>query len=79
MIEKSKYDAFRKAILKSVPRTAKRVAFSDLHGKGGFPASSIYKKRIGPIRWYPTVIQLDLEARGKVRRISGSRAQRLRG
>jgi hypothetical protein len=54
------------------------VAFRDLPRlvEGQLPAGIL--ERIGSVTWYVTTVKLDLEARGEIERVSGSRPQRLR-
>jgi len=77
-VNKPTYDAFRKAILKAVPRTKAGVAFKDLPG--------LVEKRLPPemrekqvkCGWWTTTVKLDLEARGLVERVEGKTPQHLR-
>ena len=73
-ISKQKYDSIREAILESLEKN-KEMTFTELNQdvqdmlEGGFE---------GSISWYVTTVKLDLEARGVIERIPGSRPQRLR-
>ena len=77
-IEKFKYDAVRRAILKVVPRSEKGIGFKELPKKVGSLLPAAVKRRIGSVSWYTTVVKLDLEARREIRRIPGISPQRLR-
>jgi len=77
-INAERYEAMKRALLKAVPRTATGIAFRELptvvaaHLPGGkLPGG-------GSIMWYVTTVKLDLEARGLLVRIPGSKPQRLR-
>jgi hypothetical protein len=77
-IERDVYDAFRTAILAVAPPKGDGVPFQDLPRlvKGQIPAG--INQRIGSVGWYVTTVKLDLEARGEIERIPGSRPQRVR-
>lgn len=77
-INQDKYGAVREAILAVVPRDASGVAFRELPtlvgeylSRRGFPWE-------GSLSWYATTVKLDLEARGFIERVAGSKPQRLR-
>ncbi len=81
-IDRKKYEAVRAAMLKAVPREPARLpykllaeAVADRLPGGEIPGG-------GAILWYVTVVKLDLEARGLLRRVPGQRpmqVQRVRG
>lgn len=77
-IDKSVYNAVKKAILAAVPRTGEGLLFKDLPREvaARVPASMFAKR--GSASWYATTVKLDLEARGLIERVPGSRPQRLR-
>lgn len=77
-INAERYRAMRTALLKTVPRSPEGIAFRALpaavkkHLRGGrLPGG-------GSLMWYITVVKLDLEARGLLRRIPDSTPQRIR-
>lgn len=76
-VNKERYEAVRKAILKAVPKSKEGIAFVDLPKAVGrhLPGGKIPGG--GSIPWYVTTVKLDLEARGLIHRIPGSRPQRL--
>ena len=76
-IERDKYDAMRKAILKVVPKNRTGIAFKDLT-KLVKPHLPMDVFRNASIAWYTVTVKLDLEARGLIERISGVSPQRLR-
>jgi len=73
-ISRHKYELVRGAIVESI-RDRGGIAFRALiedverRLEGGFE---------GSVSWYVTTVKLDLEARGVIERIPGSRPQRLR-
>ena len=70
-ISKQKYDVTRSAILKALAGEDD-LTFSDAVG------SQLEGKFDGSIGWYYTTVKLDLEAKGVIERIPGSRPQRIR-
>jgi hypothetical protein len=73
-----KYEPIRKAILASVPRDKKGVTFKKLVvSVTGRVPRDLFAKR-GSVAWYTKVVQLDLEAKGRIERIPGVTPQRLR-
>ena len=70
-ISKEKYEIIRKAIL-CVLQTQKEITFMNL--------SKAVEKEVngnfeGSVTWYVTTVNLDLEARGQVKRVPNSRPQ----
>ena len=77
-IDRQKYDAMKKALLKVITARKEGTAFQALPSLVkpllpglGFPA----KASVG---WYVTVVKLDLEARGLIERVARIKPQRLR-
>ncbi len=77
-VDAEKYEIMRKALLKAVPRTKTGIAFKDLPGAVAKALPTGDRARFGSIAWYATTVKLDLEARGLLERIPGSKPQRLR-
>jgi hypothetical protein len=76
-ISQEKYDAVRKAILKAIPRGRTGLLFKDLpKAVAQCVPAELFPKR-GSASWYTTVVKLDLEARGVLRRVPGEVPQRL--
>lgn len=75
---KEKYEVVRKAMLAVVPRKRDGIAFHELP-KALVPRlpKDLFQTQ-GSVSWYVTTVKLDLEARGMLQRIPGSRPQRLR-
>ena len=76
-IEAWKYEAVRKAILKVVPKKGEGLLFKELPGRVRGLLSADELSRLGSVSWYTTTVKLDLEARGELERVPGSRPQRL--
>lgn len=77
-VNRARYEAMRKALLKAVPEGKDGIAFRELpnavkvHLPGGeLPGG-------GSIGWYVTTVKLDLEARGILERLEGVSPQRVR-
>ena len=73
-ISMGKYDVVRAAILKALERE-NEPAFNELGDAVGRQFGGNFDGSIG---WYYTTVKLDLEARGVIERVPGSRPQRLR-
>ncbi len=74
-ISKTKYDAYKKAILKVVPKSKDGITFNELPKA----VKRVLPKHIeGSVNWYTVCVKLDLEARGMIERVPGSKPQRLR-
>jgi hypothetical protein len=70
-IEKAKYDAMRDAILENLRRHG-AMTFTQL---GAILEDYMQGNFDGSVSWYYTTVKLDLEARGEIRRVPGSRPQ----
>ena len=73
-INKQKYETIRQAILATL-EIEKEMTFMNL--------SRAVEKKVngdfdGSVTWYVTTVKLDLEARGKVKRVPNSRPQLVR-
>lgn len=70
------YEAAKQAILASVPKGRVGITFSELLAE----VSRRVPRRLfagKSVAWYATTVKLDLEARGLIARVPGSRPQRL--
>jgi Family of unknown function (DUF6958) len=76
-IEQWKYDAIKRAILHIVPRKAPGLAFAGLAAGVSRELARADRLKVGSMGWYTTVVKLDLEARGYLRRLPGIVPQRL--
>jgi len=76
-VPKWKYDAVRKAILKSVPKHGEGVLFKDLPAIVNDLLSREDKARLGSVSWHTTCVKLDMEVKGDIKRVPGSSPQRL--
>jgi hypothetical protein len=70
-ISREKYEMIRKAIL-SILRTQKEMTFMAL---ARAVEKDVRGKFEGSVTWYVTTVNLDLEARGAVKRVPNSRPQ----
>jgi hypothetical protein len=77
-IDKWKYDLVHAAILASIPADDNGVEFSELPQLVADYISSDDLKRLGSVSWYTTTVKLDMEVKGQLDRIPGSKPQRLR-
>ncbi len=73
-----KYEIYRRAILKAVPRSADGIAFLDLSSVVEALLPEDRRPELGSVQWHVTSVKLDLEARGEIERIPSSKPQRLR-
>ncbi|MFC2030422.1 DUF6958 family protein [Chloroflexota bacterium] len=77
-IAKWKYDLVRARILEAVPRDEIGVEFSSLPSTLQEALSEAEREKLGSVSWYTTAVKLDVEVRGEIERVPGSRPQRLR-
>ena len=70
------YDAAKQAILESVPKGKTGITFPELleEVRRRVPKTLFAGKSVA---WYATTVKLDLESRGLIARVPGSRPQRL--
>ena len=73
-ISRSKYDMIRQAILNAV-RSQGTISFKGLVSLIDYNLRHRFE---GSISWYVTTVKLDMEARGEIERIPGSKEQTLR-
>lgn len=76
-IDAEKYDALRNAILRVLPARPPGLEFKKLPDavRAHLPGGKIPGG--GSLRWYTTVVKLDLEVRGEIERVEGASPQRL--
>ena len=77
-IRKWKYDMVRDAILRAVPDGDGGVEFRHLPDLVESHLLASELQRLGSLSWYVTTVKLDMEVKGELERIPGSRPQRLR-
>jgi len=77
-LARDKYDAVKKVLLDVIPKNAEGVPFRELagHVQRALPRAMLPAK--GSASWLATTVKLDLEGRGVLERIPGSKPQRLR-
>ena len=76
-IDRWKYDVVRAAILEAIPRGPRGVEFRQLSGLVHERIPTRDRERLGSVPWYVSTVKLDLEVRGEIERLPGSRPQRL--
>lgn len=74
----ARYAAYRKAILRAVPRGERGILFTDLPAAVETALPRGMGKSMGSVMWNVTTVKLDLEARGLIERVPGSKPQRIR-
>lgn len=77
-IDKWKYDLVHNAILAVVPADENGVEFSQLAQLVEAHLSPADLEKLGSVSWYTTTVKLDMEVKGEIERIPGSKPQRLR-
>jgi len=77
-IAKWKYDLVRTAILAVVPSDDQGMEFIKLPQLVEGQISADNLERLGSVSWYTTTVKLDMEVRGLIERVPGSKPQRLR-
>lgn len=73
-INKEKYEVIRKAIL-CVLQAEKEITFMSLARAVEKEVNGNFN---GSVTWYVTTVKLDMEARGEIKRVPGSRPQLVR-
>jgi hypothetical protein len=74
-VSAEKYEAVREAILQAVSENADGILFKDLAGRVSQLLTSQALDNLGSVGWYTTTVKLDLEARGLIQRVPGSKPQ----
>lgn len=77
-IARWKYDLVRQAILSVLHAAPEGVALGRLSGLVRAELMREEVKRLGSVSWYTVVVKLDLEAKGLVERVAGTRPQVIR-
>lgn len=76
-IPRWKYDTVRRAILEALSSSGDSMAFKDLPAEVSRMLSAEERERLGSVSWYTTVVKLDLEVKGELKREPGTRPQHL--
>ena len=76
-IDRWKYDLVRDAILSVVPAGDNGIEFSELAQLVESHLSREDLERLGSVSWYTTTVKLDMEVKGEIERVPGSKPQRL--
>lgn len=77
-IDRWKYDLVRSAILSAVPSDEHGLEFNELPQLVEAQISENDLKKLGSVSWYTTTVKLDMEVKGEIERVPGSKPQRLR-
>jgi hypothetical protein len=77
-IHKWKYDLLRNIILDILADSADGVEFRSLPCLIDTRLSPDQRTNLGSVSWYTTSVKLDMEVKGDIARVPGSRPQRLR-
>lgn len=72
-----KYDAVRKAILRVVPKKEPGVVFMSLPDLVEKKLTKKELAELGSVGWYTTTVKLNMEVEKELKRVSGSKPQRL--
>jgi hypothetical protein len=72
-----KFAAVRRAILEVLPNRGEGVVFIDLFEEVPPRLTGEGLLELGAVKWYVTTVKLELEVRGEVVRVEGSKPQRL--
>lgn len=77
-IAKAKFDLVRKAILRLLPSRGNGLTFAELVDQVEAELTPQEREFLGSISWYAITVKLELEVRGEIERVEGSKPQRLR-
>lgn len=77
-IDRWKYELVRSAILDAVPAGGAGVEFMELPALVSARIPAEKREQLGSVSWYTTTVKLDLEVKGELERIPGSKPQRVR-
>jgi len=77
-IARWKYDLVRGAILAALCSAADGLAYRGLVAEVRSEIGAEELQRLGSASWYTTVVKLDLEAKGEIERVPGTRPQLVR-
>ena len=76
-IDAWKYDLMKRCILEIVGSSEKGVLFCDLPALIREKLPPEESAKLGSISWYTTTVKLDMEVKGEIKRIPGSKPQKL--
>ena len=77
-IDRWKYDLVHSAILAFVPSNEQGVEFRELPALVEQQLDPGDLAKLGSVSWYTTTVKLDMEVKGEIERIPGSKPQKLR-
>lgn len=73
-----KYNTMRAAMLKVIPRRKTGISWDELVAAIAPNLPAELFPHLGSVRWYCKAVQLDLEAKGVIERLPGSKPLRFR-
>lgn len=76
-IDAQKFEIIRNAIRRTLPRRGNGMLFSELTDAVESELTPGEIKQFGSLMWYVTTVKLELEVRGEIERVAGSKPQRL--
>lgn len=77
-IDRWKYELVHAAIVAVTPRTDEGIEFRELSSLVETQLDAADMVELGSVSWYTTTVKLDMEVKGELERIPGSKPQRLR-
>ena len=77
-IDRWKYNLVHSAILAVIPTDDQGIGFRELPGLVEENINPADLEKLGSVSWYTTTVKLDMEVKGELERIPGSKPQRLR-
>jgi len=77
-IDRWKYDLVHAAIQAVVPHNETGIEFRDLPTLVKQRLAPSDLEKLGSVSWYTTTFKLDMEVKGELERVPGSKPQRLR-
>ena len=77
-VDLKKYNMVKNALIEGIPEDENGIPFMDLFQIVEDRLSKEELQYLGSLNWYTTTVKLDLEARGIIERIPGSKPQRVR-
>lgn len=76
-VPRAKFDLVRKAIMAETPRREPGVAFTELLERVDARLGEAGRAAVGSVPWHLTTVKLEMECAGELRRVPGSKPQRL--
>ncbi len=77
-IDRAKYEAVRRAILKAMPRKGSTISFKELPVAVEMALPDGQIPGGGSVMWYVTTVKLHMEYEGEIERVEGAKPQVIR-